>query len=90
MRNIIRISALTTWVSLLLGFVLSPAFFLVGIAAFMVALLLWTVLAIQDEEYIKAALVWGVGVAMIVLLGFAFVWLPSLKSDPVYEIRRVS
>ena len=74
--------AIATWVCLGLGFLIDPTFFLLGAIAFLGAASWWTALAVQENVDVKTIfIVWGVPIILLLVFGFAFMWLPQLPSE---------
>ena len=72
--------AITTWVALILGFAVNPAFFLLGMIAFLGAAGLWTVETIKNKVSIWTIVwVWAIPVVLITFFGWAIMILPNTE-----------
>jgi len=71
----------STWVFILMGF-LNPVFFLMGVGAFLIAMVIWTWKAIEQKvDYRTILLVWGAPIVMIMFLGVGVTYLFELPDE---------
>jgi nucleoside recognition membrane protein YjiH len=80
--KLMNYAAIGTWIAIALGFLVNPMFFVIGLALFVVAAIMWTAQAFEQGVNPHQILtVWAIPLGMMFVLGFAVMFLPTLPSE---------